>query len=80
MLAVKVKTVCRNRGICLRAVSLDSVLQDLRALQRGMELTRREFSAEHENLVLHTFLNSNSELLDALTADGKTAQVTSEDR
>uniref|UniRef100_H3D2S7 Formin like 1 n=1 Tax=Tetraodon nigroviridis TaxID=99883 RepID=H3D2S7_TETNG len=55
-------------------VSLDSVLQDLRALQRGMELTRREFSAEPENLVLHTFLTSNSELLDALTADGKTAQ------
>lgn len=60
-------------------MSLDSVLQDLRALQRGMELTRREFSAEPDNLVLHTFLNSNSELLDALAADGKTAQVSSED-
>lgn len=59
---------------------MDSVLQDLRALQRGMELTKREFSTEQENLVLHTFLNSNSELLDALTADGKTAQVTCEDR
>lgn len=62
---------------CLRAVSLDSILQDLRALQRGMELTRQEFAAERENSVLRTFLNSNAELLDALTADGTTAQVSS---
>ncbi|XP_056905151.1 formin-like protein 1 isoform X2 [Takifugu flavidus] len=55
-------------------VSLDSVLQDLRALQRGMELTRREFAAERENPVLRTFLSGNAELLVALAADGKTAQ------
>lgn len=57
-------------------MSLDSVLQDLRALQRGMELTRREFAAERENTVLRTFLSGNAELLVSLTADGKTAQVT----
>ncbi|XP_041817963.1 formin-like protein 1 [Chelmon rostratus] len=55
-------------------VSLDSVLQDVRALDRGMEATRREFSAEKHNPVLQTFLSSNSELLHGLTADGKTAQ------
>lgn len=59
-------------------MSLDSVLQDLRALQRGMELTRREFVAEHENPVLRTFLSGNAELLVALAADGKTAQVTTD--
>lgn len=57
------------------AVSLDSILQDLRALERGMEVTRREFSAETDNPVLQTFLSSNAELLHSLTADGKTAQV-----
>ncbi|KAM3591799.1 uncharacterized protein V6R79_007705 [Siganus canaliculatus] len=55
-------------------VSLDSVLQDVRALERGMEATRREFSLEKENPVLQTFLSSNTELLQTLSADGKTAQ------
>ncbi|XP_076616292.1 formin-like 1b isoform X1 [Chaetodon auriga] len=55
-------------------VSVDSVLQDVRALDRGMEVTRREFSAEEHNPVLQTFLSSNAELLRALTADGRTAQ------
>lgn len=60
----------------LCAVSLESILQDLQALDRGMELTRREFSLDAENLVLKAFLDSNTELLNSLTADGKTAQVT----
>ncbi|CAM9135716.1 unnamed protein product [Lampetra planeri] len=55
-------------------VSLDSVLQDLRALERGMEGTRREFSVEKDNPVLRTFLSGNADLLHSLTADGKTAQ------
>uniref|UniRef100_A0A8C4EUC7 Formin-like protein 1 n=1 Tax=Dicentrarchus labrax TaxID=13489 RepID=A0A8C4EUC7_DICLA len=54
-------------------VSLDSILQDVRALERGMEVTRREFSVEKDNPVLQTFL-SNTELLHSLIADGKTAQ------
>lgn len=62
------------------SVSLDSVLQDMRALQRGMELTRGEFSAEGQNAVLSAFLSANAELLDRLSADGKTAQVAPEDR
>lgn len=63
--------------VFLFAVSLESVLQDLHALDRGMELTRREFSVEPENPVLKAFLDSNTELLRSLTADGKTAQVAS---
>lgn len=56
-------------------MSLESILQDLQALNRGMELTRREFSLDAENPVLKAFLDNNTELLDSLTADGKTAQV-----
>uniref|UniRef100_A0A669BIL7 Formin like 1 n=1 Tax=Oreochromis niloticus TaxID=8128 RepID=A0A669BIL7_ORENI len=55
-------------------VSVDSILQDLRALERGMEGTKREFSIEKDNPVLQSFLNSNVELLNCLIADGKTAQ------
>ncbi|KAM8888391.1 formin-like protein 1 isoform 1-T1 [Synchiropus picturatus] len=55
-------------------VSLDSVQQDLRALERGMEVSRREFCIESQNPVLETFLSTNTELLHTLTADGKTAQ------
>lgn len=61
--------------MCVCAVSLDSILQDVRALDRGMEVTRREFSAESDNPVLQQFLSSNAELLESLAADGKTAQV-----
>lgn len=56
-------------------MSLESILQDLQALDRGMELTRREFSLDAKNLVLKAFLDRNTELLSSLTADGKTAQV-----
>lgn len=56
-------------------MSLDSILQDVHVLERGMEVTRREFCAEEENPVLQTFLSSNAEPLHSLTVDGKTAQV-----
>ncbi|XP_043860777.1 formin-like protein 1 isoform X2 [Dromiciops gliroides] len=56
------------------AVSLDSVLQDTRALQRGMELTRREFMRQDDNPVLKEFLKVNSPSMEKLLADGKTAQ------
>ncbi|KAG7472959.1 formin 1 isoform X1 [Solea senegalensis] len=55
-------------------ISLDSILQDVRALERGMEVTKREFSVEQENPVLQTFVSGNTELLNSLAADGKTAQ------
>ncbi|XP_048869305.1 formin-like protein 1 isoform X2 [Brienomyrus brachyistius] len=55
-------------------VSLDSILQDVRSLERGMELTRKEFMMQDNSPVLKEFLKSNSELLDKLVADSKTAQ------
>lgn len=60
--------------VCV-AVSLDSILQDVRALERGLDVTRSEFSAEENNPVLEEFLSSNTELLHSLACDGKTAQV-----
>uniref|UniRef100_A0A8C8CA58 Formin-like 1 n=1 Tax=Oncorhynchus tshawytscha TaxID=74940 RepID=A0A8C8CA58_ONCTS len=58
-------------------VSLDSILQDVRALERGMEVTRKEFAIHEDNSVLQEFLTSNSDLLDSVVGDGKTAQVKS---
>lgn len=56
-------------------VSLDSVLGDVRSLQRGLELTQREFVRQDDCLVLKEFLKANSPIMDKLLADSKTAQV-----
>ncbi|XP_061448168.1 formin-like protein 1 isoform X2 [Rhineura floridana] len=55
-------------------VSLDSVLQDVRGLQRGMELTRKEFMRQDDSAVLKDFLKANTEVMEKLLADSKTAQ------
>nr|XP_021395572.1 formin-like protein 1 [Lonchura striata domestica] len=55
-------------------VSLDGVLQDVRSLQQGMELTRREFMRQDDSPVLKDFLKSNSEVMEKLQADSKTAK------
>lgn len=55
-------------------VSLDSILQDVRALERGMEVTKKEFAVEKDNPVLQTFVSSNNKLLDSVSADSQTAQ------
>lgn len=56
-------------------VSLDSVLGDVRSLQRGLELTQREFVRQDDCTVLKEFLRANSPTMDKLLADSKTAQV-----
>ncbi|XP_038182087.1 formin-like protein 1 isoform X4 [Arvicola amphibius] len=56
------------------SVSLDSVLGDVRSLQRGLELTQREFVRQDDCLVLKEFLRTNSPTMDKLLADSKTAQ------
>ncbi|NXO50296.1 FMNL1 protein, partial [Aramus guarauna] len=56
-------------------VSLDSVLQDVRSLQQGMELTRKEFMRQDDSLVLKDFLKVNLEVMEKLQADSKTAKV-----
>ncbi|XP_029819159.1 formin-like protein 1 [Manacus vitellinus] len=55
-------------------VSLDGVLQDVRSLQQGMELTRREFLRQDDSPVLKDFLKVNSEVMEKLQADSKTAK------
>uniref|UniRef100_A0A4W5QF66 Formin like 1 n=1 Tax=Hucho hucho TaxID=62062 RepID=A0A4W5QF66_9TELE len=44
-------------------VSLDSILQDVCALERGMVVTRKEFAIQEDNPVLQDFLTSNNDLL-----------------
>lgn len=56
-------------------MSLDSVLGDVRALQRGLELTQREFVRQDDCVVLKEFLKTNSPTMDKMLADSKTAQV-----
>ncbi|NXJ99556.1 FMNL1 protein, partial [Corythaixoides concolor] len=55
-------------------VSLDGVLQDVRSLQQGMELTRKEFMRQDDSHVLKDFLKVNSEVMEKLQADSKTAK------
>uniref|UniRef100_A0A8C5ABM7 Formin-like 1 n=1 Tax=Gadus morhua TaxID=8049 RepID=A0A8C5ABM7_GADMO len=55
-------------------VSLEGVLLDVQALERGMEVTRSEYETEAENAVLSHFLSSTAAPLDAVVADANTAQ------
>ncbi|XP_019329812.1 PREDICTED: formin-like protein 1 [Aptenodytes forsteri] len=55
-------------------VSLDSVLQDVRSLQQGMELTRKEFMRQDDSPVLKDFLKVNLEVMEKLQADSKTTK------
>ncbi|KAM6108121.1 LOW QUALITY PROTEIN: formin-like protein 1 [Pterocles gutturalis] len=55
-------------------VSLDGVLQDVRSLQQGMELTRREFLRQDDSPALKVFLKGNTEVMEKLQADSKTAK------
>uniref|UniRef100_A0A3Q1H3L8 Formin-like 1a n=1 Tax=Acanthochromis polyacanthus TaxID=80966 RepID=A0A3Q1H3L8_9TELE len=55
-------------------VSLDSILQDIRSLERGMEMTKKEFLVQDDSPVLKEFIKTNSEQLESLVKDSKTAQ------
>ncbi|XP_030626141.1 formin-like protein 1 [Chanos chanos] len=55
-------------------VSLDSILQDVRSLEKGMEVTLKEFQQQKDSPVLRDFLSSNGTMLESLGKDGKTAQ------
>ena len=57
------------------AVSLDSILQDVRSLEKGMEVACKEFLVQDDNPVLKDFIKNSSEMLDTLIKDSKTAQV-----
>lgn len=55
-------------------VSLDGILQDIRSLERGMETTKKEFLVQDDSPVLKEFIKTNSEQLETLIKDSKTAQ------
>lgn len=56
-------------------VSLDGILQDIRSLERGMEMSKKEFLVQDDSTVLKDFIKVNSEQLQTLAKDSKTAQV-----
>uniref|UniRef100_A0A3Q3FPW2 Formin-like 2b n=1 Tax=Labrus bergylta TaxID=56723 RepID=A0A3Q3FPW2_9LABR len=60
------------------AVSLENVLCDVKELQRGMELTWREFSVQH-NATLKDFISRNESRLGKLQEDARIAQDAFED-
>lgn len=55
-------------------MSLENVLSDVKELQRGMELTWREFSVSH-NATLKDFISRNESRLSKLQEDARIAQV-----
>uniref|UniRef100_A0A665TJB1 Formin-like 2b n=1 Tax=Echeneis naucrates TaxID=173247 RepID=A0A665TJB1_ECHNA len=60
------------------AVSLENVLCDVKELQRGMELTWREFSVQH-NTTLKDFISRNESRLSKVQEDARIAQDAFED-
>ncbi|KAG2459421.1 FMNL3 protein, partial [Polypterus senegalus] len=56
------------------AVSLENVLLDVKELQRGLDLTKREYSMHGHNNLLKDFINNNEGKLKKLQDDAKIAQ------
>uniref|UniRef100_A0A9J8BL87 Uncharacterized protein n=1 Tax=Cyprinus carpio carpio TaxID=630221 RepID=A0A9J8BL87_CYPCA len=56
-------------------VSQDSILADVRSLEKGMEVVRREYFQQKDSAVLTNFMSSNGSLLDSVVKDSKTAEV-----
>lgn len=56
-------------------MSLENVLLDVKELQRGMELTKREYSMHGHNTMLKDFITHNESKLKKLQDDAKIAQV-----
>ncbi|NXE13208.1 FMNL2 protein, partial [Lophotis ruficrista] len=56
------------------AVSLENVLLDVKELQRGLDLTKREYSMHDHNTMLKEFIQNNEGKLKKLQDDAKIAQ------
>lgn len=61
--------------VCVISVSLENVLLDVKELQRGMDLTKREYSMHGHNTMLKDFITHNEGKLKKLQDDAKIAQV-----
>lgn len=57
------------------SVSLENVLLDVKELQRGMDLTKREYTMHDHNTLLKEFILNNEGKLKQLQDDAKIAQV-----
>ncbi|KFO90360.1 Formin-like 3, partial [Buceros rhinoceros silvestris] len=57
------------------AVSLENVLLDVKELQRGLDLTKREYSMHDHNTMLKEFIQNNEGKLKKLQDDAKIAQA-----
>lgn len=57
------------------SVSLDSILADVRSLEKGIEVVRKEYLQQKDSAVLTNFMSSNGGLLDSVVKDSKTAEV-----
>lgn len=57
------------------SVSLENVLLDVKELQRGMDLTKREYTMHDHNTLLKEFILNNEGKLKKLQDDAKIAQV-----
>uniref|UniRef100_A0A8C2KX11 Formin like 1 n=1 Tax=Cyprinus carpio TaxID=7962 RepID=A0A8C2KX11_CYPCA len=55
-------------------VSLDSILADVRSLEKGMDVVRKEFLQQKDSAVLTNFMSNNGSLLDSVVKDSKTAE------
>ncbi|KAK7118699.1 hypothetical protein R3I94_022257 [Phoxinus phoxinus] len=55
-------------------VSLDSIFADVRSLQKGMDVIRKEFHQQKDSAVLTNFMSNNGSQLDTIVKDSKTAQ------
>ena len=59
-------------------VSLENVMTDLHEVDKGMDLTRREYEARKDReppIILKDFLTNSEDKLKKLKTDAKTAQV-----
>ena len=62
----------------LSLVSLENIVVDISELEKGMEMTRKEYETwkgHDSSTILKEFHNRAEDILKKLKADGKTAQV-----
>ena len=60
------------------AVSLENVITDIADMEKGMEMTKREYEARKDRdppIILKDFLANSEDKIKKLRADAKSAQV-----
>ena len=62
------------------AVSLENVITDIAEMEKGMEMTKREYEARKDReppVILRDFLANSEDKIKKLRTDAKSAQVSS---